>query len=127
MSRDRSSDGFVPFALHICRWKAKYQPRNDILRISGRKKIELIYIVDLSESGLSTGVALMPPLSPSQLFVVKREQRVVCLSMDELLQVGRLISTMSLHPRSVQRIACQLEDHSCSKQAAKKSPADQLY
>ena len=34
MSRDRSSDGFVPFALHICRWKAKYQPRNDILRLS---------------------------------------------------------------------------------------------
>jgi hypothetical protein len=31
MSRDRSSDGFVPFSLHICRRKTKCQPRNDIL------------------------------------------------------------------------------------------------
>jgi hypothetical protein len=54
------------------------------------------------------------------IFVAKREQRVVYLSMDEPLRVGRPISTMSPHLQSDQRIACQSEDRSCSKRALKR-------
>ena len=58
------------------------------------------------------------------IFVTEHELRDVYLSMDEPLQVGLQVSTTSPHLRSVQRIACQLEDRFCSKLMVEKLLAE---